>query len=76
MLRAVSIGVVFNRLSGQVVRVINPDYEWQLDLVERDLASSEYFWRVPKEAFGVSKKKNAMTLSQVDRVCKALGPRS
>ena len=75
MLRAVSIGVVFNRFTGEVARVINPDYEWQLDEVERGVAPFEYFWRVPKEAFGVSQEPNAMTLPQVARVCEVLGPR-
>ena len=76
MLPAVSIGVVFNRITGEVARVINPDYEWQLDGVERGVQPFEYFWRVPKEVFGVSQEPNAMTMAQLDRVCKTLGPRS
>ncbi len=73
-MRAVSIGVVFDRANGNsVVRIINPDFEWQLDI--QVLSPSEYLIRVPKEVFGVSLEKDAMTLDQVQRVCETLGPR-
>ncbi len=71
---ATSIGVVFDRANGHAIsRIINPDFERQLDL--EILSSSEYLLRVPKEIFGISKDKDAMTLEQVYRVCEALGPR-
>jgi hypothetical protein len=71
---AISIGVVLNA-HGEVVRVINPDHEWQLDLVQRDLAEGETMQRVAKDTFGVSRtKRNAMTLVQVANICRTLGP--
>lgn len=71
--RAVSIGVVCDRANGGTVsRIINPDFEWQLDI--QVLGPSEYLIRVPKEVFGVSRDKDAMTLDQVHRVCEALNP--
>lgn len=70
---AVSIGVVFDRAQdGIVVRVINPDFEWELD--QHHLSSTEYLIRVPKEVFGVSKDKDAMTIDQVYRVHEILNP--
>ncbi len=70
---AVSIGVVFDRAHGHAIsRIINPDFEWQLDL--QVLSSDEYLLRIPKEMFGVSKDKDAMTLEQVHRICEVLGP--
>jgi hypothetical protein len=74
MARAVSFGVVFSRSLGNVVvRIINPDFEWQLDI--QVLSADEYLIRVPKEAFGVARERDAMTLDQVYRICETLGPR-
>ena len=61
------IGVV--RDGGKVVRVINPDFDWQLKI--QVLSPSEQLICVPKKAFGISRKKDAMTLEQVHRVCEA-----
>ncbi len=61
------IGVICNRkLNNVVVRIINPDFEWQLDI--QVLSEDEYLLKIPKEMFGVSHEKDAMTLEQVHKV--------
>lgn len=73
-MKAVSIGVVFDRAQGGViVRIINPDFDRQLDY--QVLSPTEYMIRFHKDAFGISHDKDAMTLDQVYRVCEMLGPR-
>ena len=66
---AVSFGVVIERASGAVVRIMNPDYEWELD--RHFVGSGEFMLRVPKNEWGVG--VNDMTLDQVYRVIAALG---
>lgn len=61
-------GVVFHQ--DVVVRIINPDFEWQLDL--HALSPGEYMIRIAKETFGVSTEPDAMTLAQVHNICEAL----
>ena len=65
------IGVVFNRASKAVVRIINPDHESELD--RHQLSPDEYLLRFPKQQFGVSHENDAMTPEQAFRVCKILG---
>lgn len=66
-LRATSIGVVFDRASGAVLRVINPDFERELDW--HFVADSEVMRRVRKSQFGLV---GDMTLDDLDRVVKAM----
>lgn len=66
-LRATSIGVVFDRASGAVLRVINPDFERELDW--HFVADSEVMRRVQKSQFGLV---GDMTLDDLDRVVKAM----
>jgi hypothetical protein len=67
------LGVVCNRsLGGVVVRILNPDYEVQLD--REVLAPGEYMIRVRKSDFGVSSAKDAMTPEQAARVVEVMGP--
>jgi hypothetical protein len=68
--RAVSFGLVFHRLTGRVVRVINPDYEFELDL--HHLEPYEFMLRLGKADWGIPLEPNSMTLDHVHRVVGAL----
>ncbi len=57
--RAKSIGIVYDRISGRVLRVINPDFEIELDL--HSLASDEVMQRRVKTA-------DTMTFTDVARI--------
>ena len=66
------IGVVFDRNNDhQVVRIFNPDWDWQLD--HHPLADGEYLLRVLKTTYNISDKPNAMTLENVVRVMEVFG---
>lgn len=66
---APSIGVVFDRAQGgALVRIINPDFEWQLDI--QRLAPTEYLIRLPRSSFQLSDRRDAMSLDEVLRICK------
>ena len=67
---AVSIGVVYNRAQGTVVRVMNPDYEEELDF--HPVAEDEYMLRVAKTQLGISHSPDGMTLADLHRVIEAM----
>jgi len=64
--KAKSIGVVFDRTTGAVRRVINPTFEKELDL--HVVASDEVMRRYNKRHMGIS---DTMTLDDLYRVIEA-----
>jgi hypothetical protein len=61
---------VFDRATGSVARVINPDFESQLD--GHHVGPHEFMVRSPKQQWGIADKPNAMTLDHVHRIIAAL----
>ena len=68
--RAVSLGLVFSKASGKVVRLMCPDWEEELDL--HRVEPHEYMLRLPKAQFGVSLKPNDISLAQVAAIIAAV----
>lgn len=68
MITAVSLGVVYSRVTGKIVRVINPTYEEELDLHHVD--RNEFMLRVDKVAHRVS--GDVMTLDDLHRIIEAM----
>ena len=64
---AVSIGIVYDRRSGAVKRVINPDYEEQLDYHHLD--ADEVMVRVKKSDHGID---GAMSLADLHRLLESV----
>ena len=62
-------GVVVDRASGAVVRIMNPDHDWELD--GHFVGPDEVMVRLPKSEWGV--EANKMTLEQVHSVIAVLG---
>jgi hypothetical protein len=69
--KAVSFGVVIHRPSGEVRRVFNPDFEWELD--GHHIGPDEFMLRLKKADYGVAGMRNAMTLAHVHEIAKKLG---
>jgi hypothetical protein len=67
--KASSIGIVYNRASGAIVRVFNPTFEFELDLHHVD--AHEFMLRFSKKECGISLRPDAMTPEDVFRVVKA-----
>jgi hypothetical protein len=72
MERAVSFGVVIDRKSGAVNRIMNPDFEIQLDL--HPMSADEYMIRIAKAKYGVDPSPYGMTLAHVYKIIADLTP--
>lgn len=68
---AAQIGVVIHRPSGQVARIFNPDWDWQLD--QHHVGPDEFMIRVNKDEWGISRARNGMTAEQAFRIQTVLG---
>lgn len=64
-------GVVIDRSSGSVRRIINPDFDVELDL--HQVYEGERMLRLRKDACGISRKPDSMTLADVRRIELAFG---
>jgi hypothetical protein len=69
---ATHFGVIIKRETGQVARILNPDFDDQFDGCH--VGSDEYMLRVAKADYGISLEPNAMTLEDVARIQIAFSP--
>lgn len=69
--KATSFGVVICRQNGKVNRIINPDFEKELDW--HFVSQDEYMLRVDKSLFDVSLDHNSMTFEHVTRIVELFG---
>lgn len=65
-----TFGVVIDRTTGAVKRIINPDYLQQLD--EHRLGAGEFMLRLSKPEFGVASGVDAMTPADVHRIVQTM----
>lgn len=62
--------MVYDRLSGKIVRVINPTFEEELEL--HSMTSDEFMLKVDKAKMGISLRADAMTRDDLARVVEAM----
>jgi hypothetical protein len=67
---AISIGVVYDRATRMISRVINPTFEEELDL--HPMTDGEYMLRVSKAERGVSTKPDGMSLDDLHRLVEVM----
>jgi hypothetical protein len=60
---AISFGVVFHRLSGDITRIFNPDFEIELDL--HHVGPAEFMLRLDKAEYGIGSAANSMMPADV-----------
>lgn len=69
---AVSFGVVFDGLTGDITQIFNPDYEIELDL--HHVGPAEFMLRLNKADYGISAASNSMTPGDVFAIIGRLRP--
>lgn len=69
---ATNIGIVYDSVSGQILRILNPDFETEIDA--HHLNAGETMIRVAKSDYGVSYTSNMMTIQQVAAIINTLNP--
>ena len=70
-IKARQFGIVIDHRLGAIVRVFNPDYEFEFD--HHHVAAHEVMYRIDKAANGISLDKNGMSLADVYRILQAYG---
>ena len=68
--KAVHFAVITDRANGRIIRIFNPDYEFELDL--HHVADTEVMRRFKKDDFGIARHSNAMTPADVYRLMEVL----
>lgn len=70
---ATQFGIVIDTKIGAVVRIFNPDYEYEFFC--HHVAPHELMYRIDKASSGISLDKNGMTLIDVARLLEQYGGR-